>query len=568
MHYNYFSDSSYEYKLLTKGIVVHHGKMPGLMGRLLTRVIRDKIAHVVMATSTLTEGVNLPFETILIPTLRRKNKYMNISEFRNLVGRAGRPGINTEGRSLVLLSAEPQSTDGKEERVSIRNARYQYQNLIRLMQNGAEKAALNTTKSPMAQLIRALWENWKLISGSESSEEFYVWLEQTAPTEILPQQLEQINQKNVIELLDSVDIIILSAIVEIEQVAKQDISLEDLEQKLIKLWRRTLAYYSEKEEKQLGEYFVRRGKALLRVYPSAQHRRRLYCTSVPPRSGSLMLDSVPNIIEHLKTGVDYALWNEKSKYEYIRKTVELINKFPKFSLPATPSRDTSWDELLQWWLNISNVVKKPSVDKISQWFDYISKNFTYRFNWGLGSVIALIINEANYGELNEFHLDDWTKTELPWIVMWLKELIIWGTLDPVAAYLLSQSMETTRADAGKAASIYYADNANSQNTNSLLEPRNIRNWATHSLKAKRSIVVKAPPNTISVTLTRDFTNKTKTMWRVLPVIEEKRKILWFDPAGFILAESMIPEDWDRKYFENYDFQLNSSQKIISWAPYL
>jgi hypothetical protein len=564
---DYFSESSYEYKLLSKGIVLHHGKMPGLMGRLLTRVIREKIVHVVIATSTLSEGVNLPFETILVPTLRRAQKYMSISEFRNLVGRAGRPGINTEGKSLVLLATSPLSSDGYKERNSIKNARHQYERLIGLMQDGSEGES-NSPKSPLGELLRALWNSWKLISGSESSQEFYVWLEQTAPVEVSAEQLEQPNQKIAIELLDSVDGVILSAIVEIEQVLQQDLSPTELEEKLIRLWRRTYAYFSEEEEKLFGDYFIRRGKALLNIYPTAQHRRRLYCTSVQPRSGSLMLQSTPTVIEHLKTGMDYSLWDEKSKYEYIRKTVELISKIPKFSLPATRETNLSWDELLLWWLNGSYVTKRPSENKISKWFDYVAKNFSYRLNWGLGSVISLIINETNNGKLNEFHLDDWSKTGLPWVSMWIKELIIWGTLDPVAAYLLSQSMENTRTDAQNAASIYYKDNKDFESANSLLDPRNIRAWAGQSLKAKRATATKAPPNTISVTLLRDFTKRTNSVWRVLPVIEEKQKMVWFDAAGFALAESPIPEDWNKTYFENYDFQLNASQKIITWIPYL
>ena len=100
---DYFGKESREYKLLEKGIVVHHGKMPGLMARLLIQVVQERIVHIVLATSTLSEGVNLPVETVLIPSLQRSGGSMNAREFSNLVGRAGRPGIGTEGRSLVLL---------------------------------------------------------------------------------------------------------------------------------------------------------------------------------------------------------------------------------------------------------------------------------------------------------------------------------------------------------------------------------------------------------------------------------------------------------------------------------
>lgn len=564
---DYFSENSYEYQLLKRGVVIHHGKMPGLMGRLLTRVVREKIVHVVIATSTLTDGVNLPFETILIPTLRRSSGYMNVREFRNLIGRAGRPGINTEGKSLVLLTTSAMPSDTKKELYSLKNSRVQYNSLIQLMKREKNNEQSTSPRSPIAELLKILWKNWQLVFGSESVEDFYIWLEKTAPVEFAHENTKKTNQNQIIELLDSVDGILLSAIAEIEQVVNKEISSGELEQKLTALWKRTYAFYSESEEKQLETYFARRGKALLNIYPDKQQRHRLYRTSMQPRPGSLMIRNSPVVYEHLKSGFDYAIWVEKQKYEYIRRTVELIGEMPKFSLP-TPKKGVEWDEILQWWLMTSSTSKKPSADTISSWFDYISKNFSYRFNWGFGSMVSLSINEVNDGELKEFHLNDWHKTGLPWIVLWIKELITWGTLDPVAAYLLSQGMESTRNAAEKAAAIYYADNTDSENTNALLDPRNIRDWASRSLNAKRVSTLKAPPNTISAKLTRNFENTSKNTWRILPVIKDKEKILWFDPAGFLLAESSIPDDWSESYFENYDFFLNSTQNMIYWTPYL
>ena len=59
---DYFGQGSPEYRLLERGVVIHYGRMPGLMGRLLVELIDRRVVHLVMATSTLSEGVNLPFE--------------------------------------------------------------------------------------------------------------------------------------------------------------------------------------------------------------------------------------------------------------------------------------------------------------------------------------------------------------------------------------------------------------------------------------------------------------------------------------------------------------------------
>lgn len=86
---DYFGEKSREYRLLKHGIVMHHGKMPQAMSGLLIKLIKNNIINIVIATSTLSEGVNLPVETVLIPTLVRYPDLLSAKEFSNLIGRAG-----------------------------------------------------------------------------------------------------------------------------------------------------------------------------------------------------------------------------------------------------------------------------------------------------------------------------------------------------------------------------------------------------------------------------------------------------------------------------------------------
>jgi superfamily II RNA helicase len=66
---DYFSVQSVEYRLLRRGIAVHHGKMPGLLARRLKAVIDRGYVRVIIATSTLSEGVNIPVNFLLIPSI-------------------------------------------------------------------------------------------------------------------------------------------------------------------------------------------------------------------------------------------------------------------------------------------------------------------------------------------------------------------------------------------------------------------------------------------------------------------------------------------------------------------
>ena len=100
---DYFGKESVEYKLLQKGIILHHGKMPGRLGRKFVELIEKNVVNVVLSTSTLVEGVNLPFEIILVP---HRSLDANIKDFKNLMGRAGRPTLTPEGQIYVVMPAD------------------------------------------------------------------------------------------------------------------------------------------------------------------------------------------------------------------------------------------------------------------------------------------------------------------------------------------------------------------------------------------------------------------------------------------------------------------------------
>jgi hypothetical protein len=565
---DYFGKESREYRLLEKGIVVHHGKMPGLMARFLVEAIQERIVHLVLATSTLTDGVNLPFETILIPTLRRGRDSLNVQEFGNLVGRAGRPGFGTEGRSLVLMESAPASWKHDHEARRIRETRNKYDKLIQELadRNGASDQASNA-RSPLTELLKYLEEQWQKISNSSDRGAFLKWLEQTAPINEKSDLNDEKESIFAIEALDSLDNLLLSFIVEIEQLENTPVSIVELEKRLQQLWQRSYAYFSSEEESRLSELFIRRGKGLLtNIYPDASQRRRLYRTNLPPRSGNQLLNQYPLIVERLKLGEEYASWSQDRRFEYIQSIVDLLKSLPHVGIKETLGKNmTPWNEILRWWLTSQSAIKLPT--DISIWHNFVSTNFVYRFNWGLGSIVSLALDKVNGGKLLEPSLENWPLTELPWIVLWLKELIVWGTLEPVAAYLLARGIEVTRAEAEKTASRYYDEFVTELPFNERLNAAHIRDWAATISKRKQSFSRNRPPSQMSVDLLRDFSGSKNTQWKVLPV-EKDKNIYWFDPAGYPLAVCKKPEYWQPDYLEQYDFMLSSLEEVVIPSSYI
>jgi hypothetical protein len=368
--------------------------------------------------------------------------------------------------------------------------------------------------------------------------------------------------------------VLLAAIVEIEQISAREMEPNELEAELRRLWKQTYAYYASQNQAELEEFFVHRGKALKStIYPNYGERKRLYKTSLPPISGNQLLTLYRRIRDHLETGADYLSRQEDEQFTYIRDTIRRIGEVNTFSISNLNGRgrgaETSWEVILHWWLCHRRVSPQPSETKISDWHNFVSKNFSYRFNWGLGSILALAIDEA-FGEmsLEPSSLENWPRTGLPWIVFWMKELIVWGTVDPVAAYLLARIDDvTTRTQAEELSQVYYQSVSNLE-PNDRLNPIAIRNWAQQSFAPIRQQSIELRPSReIPVSLLRDFSRASKHKWRVIPV-EVEEEIHWLDPAGFPLASCQIPENWQANYLRKYDFELDSNRGIVTSEVYL
>lgn len=555
---DYYGRDSREQRLLERGVVLHHGKMPGPMSRLLLEVVRERIVRIVLATSTLSEGINLPFETILIPSLRRGGRPLGAAEFANLAGRAGRPGVGTEGRTLVLLPPGPDAPDAAE---AAGDARGLYFRLLRELAEQGEQRG-RAARSPLAELIGLVRQQWGQIAGGADERLFLSWLEGTAP-------LESPEAAPAVEALDSLDSILLASVVEVEEIAQRQLAPDALEEHLRRIWARTYARYASDQERALGEYFVRRGRALrARVYPDAALRRRLYRTNLPPRAGRQLLAIYAEVVALLRRGAAYAAWDTAARLAFVRAAVAAVRQIAQFRQADTLGRrgqEARWDEVLAWWLCPASAERQPGSKQISDWHDFVSQSFSYRFNWGLGSVVALALDDAHQGHLLEPTLESWPLTRLPWVVFWLKELITWGTLDPAAAYLLSRGQAATRAQAEALAQGYYAARAGAD-PDDLLDAARIRDWAA-ALEPPRAGAAQRPALAVRVELLRDFGRSAQRFWRVLPVPAAGR-LYWYDPAGFALAAGELPADWRADTLDRFDFTLDAQERAVLSARYV
>jgi hypothetical protein len=527
---DYFGEESREYQLLNRGVAVHHGKMPGRLPGLLVRLIERRIVRVVLATSTLSQGVNLPFETVLVPGLARKD-FITGREFGNLIGRAGRPGVSTEGQALVILQADHNSY------------RRNYRGYLGVISQLSEAVQETAPLSALASLIARIGSGW------ESEDALIEWLETTAPVD------DEEDEKDDVASLDALDGVLLASIEELTPPDEEQLSPDAAEELLKKAWAQTFAHYASAEEERLRDLYLLRGRALCStIYPERPQRHRYYKATLPPRDAESLFALLDGAREHLASGEEFANWDPQARFEYVAGTVELVSSMPKFELSPKVGRSatTSWREVLAWWLLPDDAPKHPSPSQVADWHNYVATEFGYRFNWALGSLMSLITDETTEAPLSP---EEWDQTGLPWAVLWIKEMIMWGTLEPVGAYLLARGQADTRPEANELASEYFAFRAGADDEVPLLSPEAVRAWAMAQTEARTGDETERPPEQIEAELAREMEEEAATRtWRVLPV-ERDQALEWRDPAGFLLATSGTPADWRPDFARRYDFFL-------------
>ncbi len=561
---DYFTEASVEYRLLARGIAVHHGKMPSLLARRLKALIDAGDVRIIIATSTLSEGVNIPVNYLLIPSIYRSQAPLSIQEFSNLIGRVGRPGVATEGHALVVLPERARNRNGSLIPTRSRqwNGYERLRNAIRQTHSAAGAAhRSDAASSALSQLLAAIESAWRNLAGSDSSpEDFTEWLERSVVFESSDESSEAIN------LLDSLDAFLLAAIQEVEELRNEEIAGDVLEEELIRIWRRTYAFASAHDEERLRRIWLDRGRVIKAQYPDAAQRRRIYKTSLSPQSAVALLNQVASIKTKLLEGVDYGTMQVERRFAFLREVLELLSVVPSFRLGlgiGSGANRTDWETLLRWWVAKNTLQRQPRASQITKWYQFVSQNFIYRAAWGIGSILGLLLDLGEGDEpVKALEIDDWPRSGLPWVAFWLKELLTWGTLDPVAAFLLARGNRIDRPGAELEARAYYAEVAN-VSPNDMLDPRRIRAWM-QSQNAEPSPL--GPPGafTIAARLVREQGAYTMEHLMVSPISDDG-DLLWIDSAGYAVARSTRPLEWRPA---TYDFDLNVTESNVSATPYL
>lgn len=77
-------------RMMKKRVIVHHGSMPLEVRFLIEEFVKKGYSRICFATSTLNQGINMPFAAVILEVLSASNPLL----VKNLIGRAGRTSRN------------------------------------------------------------------------------------------------------------------------------------------------------------------------------------------------------------------------------------------------------------------------------------------------------------------------------------------------------------------------------------------------------------------------------------------------------------------------------------------
>lgn len=138
----HFGDEEIVTQAARLGIFSHHGNTPQGIRLSVEVAMKEGLAKFVVCTSTLAQGVNLPLRYLIVSGTMQGVDRIKARDFHNLIGRAGRAGMHTEG---TIVFSDPDLYDTRR----IPAKRWRWQEAVNLLNpNAAER-----TESSLLQIL-------------------------------------------------------------------------------------------------------------------------------------------------------------------------------------------------------------------------------------------------------------------------------------------------------------------------------------------------------------------------------------------------------------------------------
>jgi superfamily II DNA/RNA helicase len=354
-------------KCLRLGVAIHHGALPGAFRKEVERLLQEGVLKVIISSPTLAQGLNLSATTVVIHSLFRNRELIKASEFKNVVGRAGRAYVDVEG--LVIYPAfnnHQQRLRDWEKLISDSTSREMTSGLVRLLITLLQRMQRIIGDS-LPQLVDYVMNNagaWEFsVLASEKHED------------------EARERRDWDRYIATLDTAILSLIGE-NDVLDEEIPgvLDDILRS--SLWERSLAHRSDEIKAVLTTALISRSQNIW-ARSTAMGRRGYFLAGIGLKTGHA-LDAVAVETNQFLVSANAAISSEEYEdaIENISAIAERVFVIPPFVPVAIP---TNWQAILRCWL-LGQPIFGVAENQENEVLQFVEGALVYRLAWAMEAI--------------------------------------------------------------------------------------------------------------------------------------------------------------------------------------
>ncbi|MFL0535446.1 DEAD/DEAH box helicase [Micrococcus luteus] len=355
---------------LRLGVAIHHGSLPTPYRREVEKLLQRGALKVTVSSPTLAQGLNLSASALVMHGIWRNQELIKASEFRNVVGRAGRAFVDSVG-----LVVHPIFSDNSGAR----------RNNWREMVNNT---SLRDMESGLLQLVVSLLNRMLAKLGVNDLDALLDYVAGTAAwdyPEVAGETDEDAEHSRTAwrSQLASLDNALLSLLSD-SAVAEDGIerALDDV--LASSLWARSLARRREPVQTALRAGLAARTRFLWNQSTSAQ-RRGYFLAGVGLETGRQLDEHASNLEQHLHDADQGIVdGNDQAVIDALTSFARIAFGIHPFAPRVLPPR---WDKLLAAWLRGEDTAQMAG-EEVTDTLEFIENSLAYRLPWALEAVRA------------------------------------------------------------------------------------------------------------------------------------------------------------------------------------
>jgi len=396
---------------LNNGFLIHHAGLPQRVRVVIEDLVRSDGIRLIVATTTLAQGVNLPIKTVLVRSLQHGyGRPVSPLSFWNICGRAGRAGKENEGQILFCIDR----TVPKE----------QMRRYIRAMTKVLDTLEQTAVISATRLLLQLIVNKWRETHPQVDVAELCIYLANNSYDWVSEKSRDDI--RGWIDILDG-HLLALSEEFDIDPATPD---------RLHEILEGSLLFIQLRKDPQLKisanlatEILRSRIRYIRSRHPQPTIRKRLYKLGMVLSDCETIETHSEELYELFNEASSWNDWSNEKRFDLLLRISQFVLKLNEIG-PKELSEQ--WPRILSLWLKGINTVEMVEDNEIKSFMSdptelclFLEDICGYRLPWGVNSILNYLTMFAEERE-----------ESLPLICSYFSGMFKYGVNNPIAVCIL------------------------------------------------------------------------------------------------------------------------------------